>query len=347
MLTLVKSNLMTRELHTLNNISKNSRRIAASAFICFAASTQATSVQFQTVMGDFEIELYDEATPITTANFLEYVEAGAYTDSFFHRSVDDFIIQGGGYTFDIENSQINSIIQNNPIKNEASISNTRGTVAMAKLPGQPDSAVSQWFINLNDSNDFLDSTDGGFTVFGKVTDEGMAIVDEIAQLQIADRRSTLSALSALPLRNVTRSNKNRVALTEDNLVIIKNIMVLGASTAAPAPNSSSSSSESSSTESSSSPSSESSSSESSSQSSSSEANFDSSSSDASSESSSSAASSESSSSSSSSQAAQNNSISSAPAQSSGGGGGSISWLMLLVMIGTGAISKLYRRINNR
>lgn len=205
--------------------------LIGSAFSVLAfSSTQAATVQFQTVMGDFEVELFHETTPITVANFLEYVEAGAYTDSIIHRSVDDFIIQGGGFTFDIENNQIKSVSQNGPILNEPFLSNTRGTIAMAKLPNQPNSAVNQWFINLEDSNDFLDSTNGGFTVFGKVTDEGMDIVDEIAKLQIADYRSTNSAFREIPLRNVTSADiNNKVPLAEDNLVLIKNIMVLSVS----------------------------------------------------------------------------------------------------------------------
>ncbi|WP_169334812.1 peptidylprolyl isomerase [Gilvimarinus chinensis] len=194
------------------------------------SSAQAATVQFQTVMGDFEVELFDETTPVTVANFLEYVEAGAYTNSIVHRSVNDFIIQGGGFTFDIENSQVESVQQRGPILNEPFLSNTRGTIAMAKLPDQPDSAVNQWFINLEDSNEFLDSVNGGFTVFGKVTDKGMEIIDAIADLKIADYRSLNSSFKELPLRGVTSADiRNKVPLSEDNLVLIKNIMILSAS----------------------------------------------------------------------------------------------------------------------
>lgn len=292
--------------------SKLAEYFTLAALLGFGAYSHATTVQFQTVLGDFEVELYDEETPITTANFLEYVEASAYTDSIFHRLDNDFILQGGGYTFNIENSQIEKITQNDSIKNEPFFSNTRGTIAMAKLPGQPNSATSQWFINLEDSNDFLDSVDGGFTVFGKVTGEGMSIIDDIAALKIGDYRSTNSAFRELPLRNVTSSDlSNKTPLTEDNLMLIKNIMVLGATTTSSVSSISSSSSSSSDMNTSSS------------------VNFNNSTSSSSIRSSETSVSS-------SSTVASVSSNSAVPATSnSGGGGGSASWLMLLALLSAG------------
>jgi len=284
------------------------------ALLSFSANSHATVVQFQTVLGDFEVELYDQQTPITTANFLAYVESGAYTDSIIHRSEKNFVVQGGGFSFDIENNKVVDIVQNASIKNEPFLSNTRGTIAMAKLGNQPHSATSQWFINLDDSNSALDTNNGGFTVFGKVTGDGMAVVDEIAKLKTGNYRATHDAFKELPLRNVSSAEiRRRVPLTEDNLMLIKNIMVLDGS--GPEFNASSSSSNSSASSLSSSVSSSNSVSSSPS-------------------SSSSVASSSSSSVSSSSSSSISSSGTNNPSGSNGGGG-SVSWLMLLALLGAG------------
>lgn len=144
-------------------------------------------VALNTNYGAIVIELYATETPGTVENFLNYVNDGDYVNSFFHRSVEDFVIQGGGFktsspTF-TDTSQFTEIDTDDPIENEPGISNLRGTIAMAKLGGNPDSATSQFFINLSDDNDFLDSAaNNAFTVFGKILD--MTTVDTIAALPI-------------------------------------------------------------------------------------------------------------------------------------------------------------------
>jgi peptidyl-prolyl cis-trans isomerase A (cyclophilin A) len=128
--------------------------------------------------------LFDEVAPGTVENFLNYVNDGDYEDSFVHRSVPGFVIQGGGFTFDA--GQAPPIPTDPPIENEFKLSNIRGTIAMAKLGGDPDSATSQWFINLADNSDSLDGDDGQgggfFTVFGQVIGDGMEVADAIAAL---------------------------------------------------------------------------------------------------------------------------------------------------------------------
>lgn len=151
-----------------------------------------TIVRMETNVGPFNIELYDTEAPLTVANFLNYVNRGDYSNSVIHRSAVTgfppvpFIIQGGGYAhvnvfgleffFDFPNDP--------PVQNEfsPSRSNVRGTIAMAKLDGDPDSATSEWFINLGDNSANLDNQNGGFTVFGHVIDPGMGVVDTIAGL---------------------------------------------------------------------------------------------------------------------------------------------------------------------
>ena len=136
---------------------------AITALLALPVATMADSVVLETPLGDIEIELLTEDAPNTVANFLKYVHSGAYDQSFVHRSVPDFVIQGGGYTFDGANPV--GIFSNDPLENEFKVSNTRGTVAMAKVGGNPDSATSQWFINLKDNSDPLDvvNAQGAFT----------------------------------------------------------------------------------------------------------------------------------------------------------------------------------------
>lgn len=137
-------------------------------------------VVLKTNKGEIKIELFEEKAPITVKNFLDYVNSGFYNNTIFHRVIKGFVIQGGGFEPNLVNKNPNA-----PIKNEASnkISNLTGTLAMART-SDPDSASSQFFINLSD-NTFLDHKDSsaqgyGYCVFGKVSD-GMDIVKEIAQ----------------------------------------------------------------------------------------------------------------------------------------------------------------------
>lgn len=134
-------------------------------FSCTALS-QATTVQIQTVMGDLEVNLFDKDTPATVANFLAYVNAGAYTDSIIHRSVPNFIVQGGGFKYNDAWPPV-GIAQNPAVINEPLFSNVRGTIAMAKLGNNPNSATNQWFINLKDNSANLDRQNSGFTVFAR------------------------------------------------------------------------------------------------------------------------------------------------------------------------------------
>ncbi|MEX2130954.1 MAG: peptidylprolyl isomerase [Pseudohongiellaceae bacterium] len=141
-----------------------------------------TIVRVTTPLGEYFLELFDQVAPGTVSNFLSYVNSGRYNGTVIHRSEPGFVIQGGWVTFD-EAANNFVIIETGPnIVNEFNVSNTRGTIAMAKVDGNPDSANSQWFINLAD-NTFLDSSNGGFTVFGRVLDNGMEVVDGIQALQ--------------------------------------------------------------------------------------------------------------------------------------------------------------------
>lgn len=147
--------------------------------------TQPVTVRLETSMGNIDIELNQEKAPITVENFLKYVDDGFYNDTIFHRVIPNFMVQGGGFTEDMTQKPTRPGIKNE-WKN--GLSNTRGTVAMARLGRQPDSATAQFFINVA-NNTFLDEPrDGaGYAVFGKVTEESMEVVDKIRQVRTGNR----------------------------------------------------------------------------------------------------------------------------------------------------------------
>ncbi len=137
-------------------------------------------VKLQTSLGDIVIQLNAEKAPISTKNFLTYVNEGFYDGTIFHRVIPGFMAQGGGFTTEFKQKETNA-----QIKNEADngLKNKRGTLAMARTP-DPDSASSQFFINYKD-NSFLDYSSPtpngwGYAVFGEVV-EGMDVVDAMAK----------------------------------------------------------------------------------------------------------------------------------------------------------------------
>ncbi len=138
-------------------------------------------VVMKTTEGDITLELDNLKAPITTKNFLQYVQDGHYNGTIFHRVMPGFMIQGGGYTKALyENARTQAKTTRDPIKNEASngLSNARGTIAMARR-GDPHSATTQFFINVVDNGKLdYNSRSAGYTVFGKVV-AGMEAVEAI------------------------------------------------------------------------------------------------------------------------------------------------------------------------
>lgn len=139
---------------------------------------EQTMVVFETSKGDVTLELLAEEAPITVENFLSYVDAGFYDGTIFHRVIPGFMVQGGGFTPDMQQKKTKE-----PIKNEADngLKNKRGTLSMARTQAV-DSATTQFFINVAD-NDFLDhgTRDFGYAVFARVVD-GMDVVDSIVKV---------------------------------------------------------------------------------------------------------------------------------------------------------------------
>jgi peptidyl-prolyl cis-trans isomerase A (cyclophilin A) len=150
----------------------------AIAVSCFAsqAAFAGPKVEFKTTMGNFVVELDDIKAPKTTANFLNYVKSGFYNGTIFHRVIDGFMIQGGGFTADLNQKPTDA-----PVVSEAQngLKNNRYTIAMART-SDPDSATSQFFINVNDNAglDFPNAMGNGYTVFGKVI-SGTQTIDAI------------------------------------------------------------------------------------------------------------------------------------------------------------------------
>jgi len=143
------------------------------------ADDQLPRVRMVTSEGPIELLLRPDVAPETVANFLQYVKSGFFDGTIFHRVIPGFMIQGGGFTKELDRKPTRA-----PVRNEArpTLPNLRGTIAMARTSA-PDSATSQFFINLSD-NDFLNAgvRGPGYAVFGKVT-EGMGVVDAIARKQ--------------------------------------------------------------------------------------------------------------------------------------------------------------------
>lgn len=165
------------------------------------AVAQSTLVRLHTNQGPIDLQLYDTDAPRTVANFLGYLRRGDYVDTFVHRSIGNFVIQTGGYAYP-PSGYAGHIPTQPPVVNEfsATRSNLRGTIAMAKTGGNPDSATSEWFVNLGNNSANLDAQNGGFTVFGHVTTPSMATVDKIAALP---KINAGGAFADLPVVNFT------------------------------------------------------------------------------------------------------------------------------------------------
>ena len=175
---------------------------------------------FDTTLGTIPVLLTPTTTPLTVANFLNYVSQGAYTNSIVHRSVPGFVWQAGGFQL----TSTPSIIQtptNAPVQNEFGASNIRGTIAMAKIGSDPNSATSQFFFNESDSNaSNLDNQDGGFTVFGHVLGAaGLAVMDAIAAVPVPSPGPFASPLDQIPLQNYTTG----AVVTPANLILINSV----------------------------------------------------------------------------------------------------------------------------
>jgi cyclophilin family peptidyl-prolyl cis-trans isomerase len=171
---------------------------------------------FETVLGRFSVELRNDVAPRHAANFLNYIRAGAYTNSFIHRAASFengpvSIVQGGGYAYRLP-FQVAEVSRLAPVALEYNLTNARGTLAAARTT-DINSATSEWFFNTRDNSTILNqSNGGGYSVFGRVLGTGMTVVDAIAAIM---RYNAGAPFNEIPLRNYTSGNP-----TESNLIVI-------------------------------------------------------------------------------------------------------------------------------
>jgi peptidyl-prolyl cis-trans isomerase A (cyclophilin A) len=182
------------------------RKIIASLFvitsllasaICFAGP----KVEFKTTMGNFVVDLDDAKAPKTTANFLNYVNSGFYNGTIFHRVIDGFMIQGGGFTPELTQKQTNA-----PVVSEAQngLKNQTYTIAMART-SDPDSATAQFFINVKDNEglNYPNAMGNGYTVFGRVI-SGTQTIDAIRKIPtMLATAPKMGRMSDVPSKTVT------------------------------------------------------------------------------------------------------------------------------------------------
>ncbi|MBB1454304.1 peptidylprolyl isomerase [Pseudoalteromonas sp. SG43-5] len=188
--------------------------LAAASF-----TSAATIVEMNTSQGVIEINLFDQQTPKTVANFLSYVQDDSYNETVIHRSVSNFVIQGGGFTY---SDSLDAITTKPAVENEPVFSNVKGTIAMAKLSGNENSATSQWFFNMANNSAgsaALDTQNGGFTVFGQITAASQSTLDKIA---------ALVHCGDTPVVDITteQCSSSDVAISSANLVTIQSVTVM-------------------------------------------------------------------------------------------------------------------------
>ena len=183
----------------------------------FAQTTTAPTVRFKTTLGDIDVLLLPGSAPKTVENFLRYMNRKAYDNSVFHRSVRDFIIQGGGFSAALPN--LSAIPADPPVVNEYRESNIRGTIAMAKLGDDPNSATNQWFFNLSNNNPaILNNQNGGFTVFGRIVDSAsLAVMDRLAAVPVPSPSPLPSPFNEIPLQNFNGT------LSASNLIVVNSV----------------------------------------------------------------------------------------------------------------------------
>jgi cyclophilin family peptidyl-prolyl cis-trans isomerase len=202
--------------------------VAGGDFLCITKKvTSAPTARFSTEIGAFNVGLFDAQTPKNVSNFIAYANGAAWDGSFLHRSIPGFIVQGGGFNVNKDN-QIGQVGENAPVDNEPGVSNTRGTIALARPddsnPATDDKGSNQWFFNLADNGANLDNQNGGFTAFGKVTtDAGLAVVDALAGFPILHAGGVFNDL---PVKSANVTTQQVGADPAGTLILIRRVAIL-------------------------------------------------------------------------------------------------------------------------
>ena len=187
-----------------------------------------TIVRIDTSDGPINVELFDSRAPQTVANFLAYASSGAYDNSIFHRLASGFVLQGGGFTFNAASSSVDTIPTKPAVQNEFGASNTQGTLAMALVGSDHNSATDQFFFNLVNNSSTLDPQK--FTVFGKIVGpDDQTILNTLAATQVKDESTSNSASNSafgtIPLVNYSGTNFP-ADTTASNYLTVKDIAIV-------------------------------------------------------------------------------------------------------------------------
>jgi cyclophilin family peptidyl-prolyl cis-trans isomerase len=196
-------------LITGQTITLGASNASISLSAAFSDPDVSSAARLTTDLGNIDYAFLTGAAPLTVANFLGYLSGGDFVNTMFHRSVPGFIIQGGAFRADASAS---AVATQPPVVNEPDITNVRGTVAMAKIGGDPNSATNQFFINLAGNGSNLDNQNEGFTVFARVAGSGMAVADAIAALPTRSYTSVNGALTDTPVRGTPATVYDPAAL---------------------------------------------------------------------------------------------------------------------------------------
>ncbi len=195
----------------------------------FSDPDTISAARVNTTLGSFDIILFPDATPNTVSNFLDYIDDLRYDDTFFHRAPQNFVVQGGGYKHTAAGG-FSRVATLPAVVNEPGLSNIRGTVAMAKLGGDPNSATSQFFVNLGNNTGpappappplGLDYQNGGFTVFGRVPTSGMTVLDSINALPKSNYQNPTNPTDPLDLLDNVPMNAESAPATLDPMELVK------------------------------------------------------------------------------------------------------------------------------
>ena len=205
---------------------------AGGDMVFFTTTPASKVVRMDTTAGTIDLQMLADVAPKTVSNFLTYADSGLYDKSFFHRSVNNFVVQGGGFE---AAPGFQEFPTNPPVENEFNVSNTRGTVAMAKRGNDPNSATDQFFFNLGNNSANLDSQNGGFTVFAKVIgNDGLSVMDALAQYTTVDASSANSAFNEIPVVDEVAFLQRGSQLETSDLVRINRAALLVDVAGAPA-----------------------------------------------------------------------------------------------------------------
>jgi len=191
--------------------------------VFFTSPASLSIARFTTPVGDINVQLFPVDAPLTVANFINIANRGDFDATVFHRLASGFVIQGGGFKSDPLLAPAPSV---STVQNEFVRSNIRGTISMAKLGNDPNSATNQWFFNIADNSANLDSQNGGFTVFGAaVSNADLQVIDALNMLSTLDASSLGGAFNQIPLLD-TSMTMDPSQLTAADLVTVDRIAIL-------------------------------------------------------------------------------------------------------------------------